>query len=121
MIGLHPTSVKENYKKELELLEQETWEWLPYIAIGEIGMDLYWDKTFINEQVEALKFQVELAKKYNLPIVIHQRDSFNEIVEVLEGIDIKGVEGGFSLFYRNIGAGKPNNRILGFRWALAAF
>jgi TatD DNase family protein len=98
MIGLHPTSVKENFRQELEIVEKELKSGYPYIAIGEIGMDLYWDKTFIDEQVEALKFQIGLAKKHKLPIVIHQRDSFDEIVQVLESIDLKGIEGVFHCF-----------------------
>lgn len=83
MTGLHPTHVKTNYKDELkhieELLEQRS-----FYAIGEIGIDLYWDKSTLGIQQEAFKHQIQLAKKYKLPIVIHCRDAFNEVFEVLE-------------------------------------
>jgi TatD DNase family protein len=83
MMGLHPTHVKENYNKELTHVE----EWLAkkkFYAVGEIGVDLYWDKTFLKEQQEAFAYQIQLAKKYQLPIVIHCRDAFDEVFEVLE-------------------------------------
>ncbi|MER3316886.1 MAG: TatD family hydrolase [Allomuricauda sp.] len=83
MMGLHPTHVKENYNKELAHVE----EWLSkkkFYAVGEIGVDLYWDKTFLKEQQEAFAYQIQLAKKYQLPIVIHCRDAFDEVFEVLE-------------------------------------
>lgn len=83
MMGLHPTHVKEDYKEELAHVE----EWLSrkkFYAVGEIGVDLYWDKTFLKEQQEAFAYQIQLAKKYRLPIVIHCRDAFDEVFEVLE-------------------------------------
>lgn len=83
MMGLHPTSVKENYLKELSLVE----EWLSkrhFYAVGEIGIDLYWDTSTLEIQKKAFKHQIQLAKKYKLPIVIHCRDAFDEIFEVLE-------------------------------------
>ena len=83
MMGLHPTSVKENYKDELakvkELLDQRK-----FFAIGETGIDLYWDKTFLKQQQDAFKTQIQWAKEKELPIVIHSRESFDEIFEVLE-------------------------------------
>lgn len=101
MMGLHPTDVKEDYKEELRIVE----EWLAkrkFIAVGEIGIDLYWDKTFIKEQIIAFKFQIELAKKYNLPIVIHARDSMKEILEVLLSMKLAGVKGVFHCFNGNL-------------------
>ncbi|GIJ95415.1 TatD family hydrolase [Capnocytophaga stomatis] len=83
MNGLHPCDVKENYKEELIHVEKLMDEH-PFCAIGEIGIDLYWDKTFLAEQQEAFRWQIQLAKKHNLPIVIHCRDAFDEIFEVLE-------------------------------------
>lgn len=83
MMGLHPTHVKENYKDELSKVES----WLSqrhFYAVGEIGIDLYWDKTTLDIQIEAFKCQIALAKQYKLPIVIHCRESFDEIFEVLE-------------------------------------
>lgn len=93
MMGLHPTHVKENYKEELAMVE----EWLSrrkFYAVGEIGIDLYWDKTFLKQQQEAFVYQIRLAKKHQLPIVIHCRESFDEIFELLEqenGDDLFGI------------------------------
>ena len=84
MMGLHPTHVKENFKDELEHVKEMLDEH-KFFAVGEIGIDLYWDKTFLKQQQEAFKFQIQLAKKHKLPIVIHCRDAFDEIFEVLEG------------------------------------
>ena len=84
-LGLHPSSVKKNYISELQVIE----EWLNKInvcAIGEIGIDLYWDKSFIEEQTKAFNHQIELALKNNLPIIIHMRESFNNIIDVLKTV-----------------------------------
>ena len=83
MMGLHPTYVKENYLEELKHVEEELSK-RQFYAIGEIGIDLYWDKTHLKEQQEAFRKQIQLAKKYKLPIVIHCRDAFDEVFEVLE-------------------------------------
>ncbi len=82
MMGLHPTSVKENYKDELNIVEKMLNE-KKFYGIGETGIDLYWDKTFIEEQKLSFSRQVELAKEYDLPVVIHSRDSFDVIYEIL--------------------------------------
>lgn len=83
MMGLHPTHVKDNYLDELQMVEQELAS-RKFVAIGEIGIDLYWDKTHLKEQQIAFRRQIQLAKKYKLPIVIHCRDAFDEIFEILE-------------------------------------
>ena len=83
MMGLHPTHVKDNYKEELAHVE-EMLSQRKFYAVGEIGIDLYWDKTTLDIQIEAFKHQINLAKKYKLPIVIHCREAFDEIFEVLE-------------------------------------
>ena len=83
MIGLHPCYVKENYLDELQLVENELAR-RKFYAIGEIGIDLYWDKSTLEIQKTAFKFQIQLAKKYKLPINIHCREAFDEIFEVLE-------------------------------------
>jgi len=93
MMGLHPTHVKENYKEELRHVEEMLAQHKFY-AVGEIGIDLYWDKTLLQEQQEAFRYQIKLAKKYKLPIVIHCRDAFDEVFEVLEsekGADLFGI------------------------------
>ncbi|MBT8188032.1 MAG: TatD family hydrolase [Croceitalea sp.] len=83
MMGLHPTHVKDNYKEELLHIEKEL-DSRKFYAVGEIGIDLYWDKSTLREQQDAFVHQIKLAKKYKLPIVIHCRESFDEIFEILE-------------------------------------
>jgi TatD DNase family protein len=93
MMGLHPTHVKDNYKEELKHVEEMLTQ-RPFVAVGEIGIDLYWDKTTLSFQQDAFRRQIRLAKKYKLPIVIHCRESFNEIFEILEeekGDDLYGI------------------------------
>ena len=83
MMGLHPTSVKENYLDELAHVKA----WIDkrnFYAIGEIGIDLYWDKTFLKQQQEAFRTQIKWAKEKKIPIVIHCRNAFDEIFEILE-------------------------------------
>ena len=83
MMGLHPTSVKANYKEELAHVEDMLSKH-DFVAIGEIGIDLYWDKSTLAIQQKAFRYQIRLAKKLALPIVIHCRESFDEIFEILE-------------------------------------
>jgi len=83
MMGLHPTHVKENYLEELQFVENELSK-RNFFAVGEIGIDLYWDKTHLPQQQDAFKKQIQLAKKHKLPIVIHCREAFDEIFEILE-------------------------------------
>lgn len=97
MMGLHPTSVTKDFERELYLVE----EWLdkrPFAAIGECGIDLYWDKSFLKEQQEALKVQLALAKKYRLPIVLHTRDSFEETYELVAAAQDGSLRGIFHCF-----------------------
>ncbi len=92
-IGLHPTSVSKNVDEELAIVAKEL-KRKKYIAIGEIGIDLYWDKSFYKEQVKALQTQAEWALEYNLPIIIHVRNSHNETIEALrpyKGLGLKGI------------------------------
>ncbi len=100
MMGLHPTYVKENYQEELKHVTEELEKRFAqgsgkrFYAVGEIGIDLYWDKTYLKQQQEAFVYQIRLAKKYQLPIVIHCRDAFDEVFEVLEseqGEDLFGI------------------------------
>jgi TatD DNase family protein len=83
LIGLHPTSVKGNYRDELSVMEKKLGE-RKFIGIGEIGMDLYWDKTFLKEQKEVLAIQLKWASEKEIPVVIHTRDAFEEIFTVFE-------------------------------------
>lgn len=83
MMGLHPCYVKENYLEELTHVETELSK-RKFAAIGEIGIDLFWDKTFLKQQQEVFTRQIQLAKEYKLPINIHCRDAFDEVLEILE-------------------------------------
>lgn len=100
MMGLHPTYVKDNYEEELAHVEAELAK-RKFAAVGEIGIDLYWDKTRLKEQQHAFKHQIQLAKKYKLPINIHCRDAFDEVFEVLESEKGEGLYGIFHCFTGN--------------------
>ena len=97
MSGLHPTDVKENYKDELDFVVNSL-KTNNYVAIGEIGIDLYWDKSFLKQQQEAFKFQIRLAIEHDLPIVIHCREAFDEIFEILEKENCDDLRGVFHCF-----------------------
>lgn len=97
MMGLHPTSVNKGFEKELEWVE----DWLAkerFVAIGETGIDLYWDKTWLEEQKRSLHRHAELALEYDLPLVLHARKSLNEIFEVLASFKGSGLKGVFHCF-----------------------
>ena len=100
LLGLHPTSIKEDFRKELEIMEY-WFEKREFAGIGEIGIDLYWDKTFINEQIEAFRIQIGWARKRRIPIVIHVRDSFQEVFEVLQQEKQESLKGVFHSFTGN--------------------
>jgi TatD DNase family protein len=108
MMGLHPCHVNKNFEKELYIVE----EWLAkraFAAVGEIGIDLYWDKTFQSQQEEAFKIQIALAKKYQTPIVIHNRDAFEETISMVEREKDEKLEGIFHCF---TGSTKEAQRII---------
>ena len=113
MSGLHPVYVKENYKEELDLVVKSLNKH-DYVAIGEIGIDLYWDKTFLKEQQDAFEFQIRLAILNDLPIVIHCREAFDEIFEILDAEKCPKLRGVFHCF---TGTLEQANRAikLGFR------
>lgn len=97
MMGLHPCYVKENYKPELEAVNN----WLKqrkFAAVGEIGLDYYWDKTFVKEQEEAFRMQIEWSIQYKLPIVIHTRNAMQETINIVKEYVPKGVRGIFHCF-----------------------
>lgn len=96
-IGLHPTSVKENYQEELDLVKQQL-ESRPFCAIGEIGIDLYWDKTFLKEQIIVFEKQLEWAIKYDLPVIIHVRDAFPEALRSVQKLNCYELRGVFHSF-----------------------
>lgn len=108
MLGLHPCSVKENWEEELaEIKAALTGNKI--FAIGEIGIDLYWDKTLLNEQVAAFRAQIAWAKELKLPIVIHCRDAFDEVFEVLEQEHDEHLRGIFHCF---TGTAEQANKVI---------
>ena len=97
MMGLHPCYVKENYLEELAVVK----EWLAkrkFAAVGEIGLDFYWDKTFVMQQYEAFRLQIELSLQYDLPIVIHTRNAIRETIDVVKEFVPRGARGIFHCF-----------------------
>lgn len=97
MMGLHPCSVKENYREELTIVE----EWLEkrsFVAVGEIGLDFYWDKTYIKEQYEAFTIQMQWALDKSMPIVIHTRNAMQETIDTVKPYADKGLKGIFHCF-----------------------
>jgi TatD DNase family protein len=101
MIGLHPTSVDESFRKKLDpvgemLVKRKFW------GIGETGIDLYWSDTYLTQQMEAFRWQIALAKEFRLPLVIHARNSFHEIFEVLDQANDDSLRGVFHAFTGDI-------------------
>ena len=101
MAGLHPTHVKDNFKDELDHVKKMLQE-RKFYAVGEIGIDLYWDKTYLQQQQEAFKTQINWAKEMSLPIVVHCRDAFDEIFEILEDVKEDSLSGIFHCFTGNV-------------------
>lgn len=100
MMGLHPTSVKGNFEQELKHVEEQ-FKTRHFFAVGETGIDLYWDRSTLEIQKIAFKRQIQLAKKHKLPVVIHCRDAFDEIFEVLESERSDDLFGIFHCFTGN--------------------
>lgn len=112
MMGLHPCSVKKGFERELYVVE----EWLnkrTFSAVGEIGTDLYWDKTFWDHQLEAFSIQIEWAKKFSLPVVIHCRESLDETIALLEERQDGKLRGIFHCFTGTVAQAEKITR-LGF-------
>lgn len=117
MIGLHPCSVNETYEKELAIVE----DWLSkrkFCALGEIGMDYHWDKTFIPQQKDAFAKQIDLAKQYNLPIVIHQRECFDDLFEIVRSKNDKNLRGIFHCFSGNFEQAEKIISLGGFKMGI---
>jgi TatD DNase family protein len=114
MMGLHPTSVKSNFKQELEHVKKQ-FSKRQFFAVGEIGIDLFWDKSNLENQKIAFKTQIQLAKKYKLPIVIHCRDAFDEIFKILESENDDDL---FGIFHCFTGTEEQANRAISFNMKL---
>ena len=100
MMGLHPCDVKDNYLEEIAIIE----EWLQkekFVAVGEIGIDLFWNKSTLTIQEDAFRKQIELAKKHKLPIAIHVRDSFDEVLAIVDELNDESLSGVFHCFTGN--------------------
>ena len=108
MMGLHPTSVKENYESELALTEKNLASG-HYIAVGEIGIDLYWDKSYRDQQADAFRRQLKMAKKYKLPVSIHTRNSFQDVYPIVKGELTDDLRGVFHCF---LGTADEANKIM---------
>jgi len=102
-MGLHPSYVKENWMEELKIIETHLFKNpSKYCAVGEIGMDLFWDKTFIEAQKIVFRTQISWAKKLKLPIAIHARDAFDEIFEIIDEENDEFLKGVFHCFTGNL-------------------
>ena len=97
MMGLHPEGVKEDYKRHLAVIEKEM-ERNCWVGVGEIGLDLYWDKTFEKQQIEVLREQLAWAKSLHLPVALHTREAFDLMFKVLEHEQDGGLSGVFHCF-----------------------
>ncbi len=105
MMGLHPCSVKEDFEEELQIVE----EWLnkhKFLAVGEMGTDLYWDKTHWEEQKAAFNYQCELALNHSLPIIIHCRETIDETIALVKLFEGKGLQGVFHCFTGTVEQGR---------------
>lgn len=114
MMGLHPCSVNENVERELSMIETQL-NVRKYIAVGEIGMDLYWDKTFVAEQEMAFRKQIEWAKELGLPIDIHCREAFDEILTIMDELNDENMKGVFHCFTGSLEQAKHILNYEGFK------
>jgi TatD DNase family protein len=114
MMGLHPGYINEKWEENLAIVKQHLFE-RENIAVGEIGMDLYWDKTFKDEQAQAFRIQIEWAKELKLPIVIHARDAFDEIFEIVDELNDSTLSGVFHCFTGNLEQAKRIENYGGFK------
>lgn len=114
MMGLHPGSVDKNYERKLEIIHTNLFS-KKHVAVGEIGIDLYWDKSFIQQQTEVFKQQVVWAKELKLPIVIHAREAFDEIFSVIDELNDSTLTGIFHCFTGTLEQAKHIKSYGGFK------
>lgn len=114
MMGLHPGSVDENWEENLKVIQKNLFERKNY-AVGEIGMDLYWDKTFQKEQAEVFRSHIAWAKQLELPIVIHAREAFDEIFEIVDELNDERLTGVFHCFTGTVEQAKRIQNYGGFK------
>jgi TatD DNase family protein len=101
MMGLHPCSVNEGYKQELKIVK-EYFEKRRFVAVGEIGLDFYWDRTFTKEQYESFQLQIEIALEYDIPVIIHSRNSIDECIKLISENQKGSLKGVFHCFSGSI-------------------
>lgn len=101
LMGIHPESIKENFEKDLLKIENLLLN-KKFYGVGEVGIDLYWDKTYKDQQIEAFRFQVQLAKKLKLPVIIHTREAFDEVFSVIDKENDENLFGIFHCFTGNL-------------------
>lgn len=114
MMGLHPGSVNENWESDLEIIRKNLFE-RKNVAVGEIGMDLYWDRTFKDQQAEVLRLQLTWAKELRLPVAIHAREAFDEIFEVVDEMNDESLTGVFHCFTGTLDQAKKIEEYGGFK------
>ena len=114
MMGLHPGSVDEKWEENLEVIRKNLFQ-RTNVAVGEIGMDLYWDKTFVNEQAQVFRQQVEWAKQLELPIVIHAREAFDEIFAIVDELNDERLTGVFHCFTGTVAQAQKIKKYGGFK------
>lgn len=117
MMGLHPCSVNANFEEDLKVIQNELFEG-DYIAVGEFGIDLYWDKSFLEEQKEVFRRQVSWAKELQLPIVLHVRDAFQEVFDLLDELNSDDLRGVFHCFTGNEEEAKHIDNYGGFFYGI---
>ncbi len=117
LIGLHPCSVKEDFEVELAFVREKLSKQRFY-GIGETGIDLYWDKTNLDQQIEAFALQIQLAKEFQLPVIIHCRESFNEVFEVISKFNDEKLFGIFHCFTGSIQQAQDVISLEGFKMGI---
>jgi len=115
MMGLHPGNVDANWQQELEAIRQALFSKDNYCAVGEIGMDLYWDKTYLEAQKEVFRTQLEWAKELEKPVAIHAREAFDEIFEIMDEVNDDRLTGVFHCFTGNLDQAKNALSYGGFK------
>ncbi|MDE7377384.1 MAG: TatD family hydrolase [Paraprevotella sp.] len=98
MIGLHPTDVASDYTEVLDYMEAQLQENHPFVAVGEVGLDFYWDKTFSREQQDAFVRQIEWAVMYELPLMVHVREAHKELLHIMDSFLHESLTGVFHCF-----------------------
>ena len=119
-MGLHPGSVDENWERNLEIIKEHLFT-RNNLAVGEIGMDLYWDKTFQNAQAQAFRQQISWAKELKLPIIIHAREAFEEIFDIVDELNDDNLRGIFHCFTGTLEQARKIQEYGGFMLGLGGF